>query len=107
MSLVNCLKKAGKSIDKKDYDALIQKRDELIAKGVEDADSVALRILEDEAVAGVDEILTKAGKVPAKAPVKNGVPVVIDDVVHDSNKFISDVDAEIDGIESILGCVYK
>lgn len=107
MSLVDCLKKAGKSINKKDADALLQKREELIAKGVPDADSVALRILEDEATAGVDDILTKAGKAPQKAPLKPGVPVLIDDVVYDSNKFIADMDAEIDGIDSIMGCIYK
>ena len=107
MSLVDCLKKAGKAINKKDADFLLQKREELIANGVADADAVALRILEDEATLGIDEILAKAGRPAQKAPIKPGVPVIIDDVIHDSNKFISDIDAELNGIESIRGCIYK
>lgn len=109
MSLVNCLKKAGKSVNKSDAEALIQKREELIANGMSEseADSVALRILEDEANARIDDIFKKAGVARPVAQVSPGVPVIINDVVHDSNKFISDIDAELDGIESILGCVYK
>ena len=106
MSLVNCLKKAGKSINKTDADMLMTKREELIAKGITDADSVALKMLEDEATADIADIYKKAGIEPKKS-MPAGAPITIDGKAYDSNQFIAGVDRELEGIDSILGCIYK
>ena len=108
MSLDKCIKKAGKAISKSDADSIISKRDELVAKGMDpaQADSIAVREALDIADQEISGILDKAG-VKMDKKLDPGVQIEIDGRPYDSNQFISDIDNEISGIDSIMGCLYK
>ena len=71
MSLANCIKKAGKAINKADADKILSKREELIAKGMDEgeADFMAIKSVRDEIGLEVDDVINQTGK--GKEPLKD------------------------------------
>jgi len=109
MSLSNCIKKAGKAINKADADAMLAKRDELMAKGVSEgeADAMAVKAVQDDINFEIDDIVKQSGVAKKDKALPEGVPVEMDGKMYDSNQFISEIDTELKGIDSIMGCLYK
>jgi hypothetical protein len=108
MSLFNCIKKAGKSISKSDSDTIKVKFDELVAKGVDEAEAGVVAVKEVEDLIGdeMKSILDRAG-VKLETDIPAGVEIEIDGVRYDSNQFINDIDTEINGLDSIMACLRK
>lgn len=95
--LASCIKKSGKSISRADAEAMLSRHDELIAKGLNETEADALVLREaKEALGGTTQ-----------KSIPEGVPIEINERVYDSNQFIKAVDDELDGIDSILGCLYR
>ena len=107
MSLSDCIKQFGKAFNKSDADDLMFKRDELIAKGVDEAEaeSLALRDLEESAIGDLNEILEQVGIKPKD--LEKGVDIEIDGQVVDSNRYLADIDGELQGLDDITRCLYR
>ena len=101
--------KAGKAINKADADAILAKRDELMAKGVSEgeADAMAVKAVQDDINFEIDDIVKQSGVAKKDKALPEGVPVEMDGKMYDSNQFISEIDTELKGIDSIMGCLYK
>lgn len=107
MSLSKCLKKAGKAISGRDAKAMMQRRDQLVAKGMSEAeaDLTAVREIETGIQAEMQDILKQAG---VKQPDQEaGITIMVDDKPIDSNAYIADIDNELDGIDAITTCLTK
>lgn len=107
MSLNNCIKKFGKAINKSDADALIQKRDELVAKGLDEQEAglLALRDIEESATKELDDILVQAGV--KQKPIEKGIDLEVDGRVVDSNQYLAELDTELKGLDDIARCLYR
>lgn len=114
MSVTKCLNKAGKSIDKKDGDAILQKYEELLAKGMDEREAgfAAVREIQQAVDSELDDIASQVekagGKVERDAPgqpvpmakkTEDGVQIV------DARAEIAGADDVIKGIDDVIACV--
>lgn len=113
MSVTKCLNKAGKSIDKKDGEAILQKYEELLAKGMDEREAgfAAVRELQQVVDKELDDIAVQVekagGKVERDAP---GEPIPLaratDDGVEvvDVRAEIAEADGVLKGIDDVISC---
>ena len=87
---------------------LTSKTDELTAKGLDEAEASRMAIdeLESKIDLEIDDVLKQTGHSKTES-LPEGTPIEIDGKIYDSNQFISDIDKELKGIDSILECLYK
>lgn len=114
MSLIDCIKAAGKAVDKKDADFLLQKREQYAAKGLSEveADNAALKDLTDsmdeELTDIADRVEKSGGKVNRPQTQETApMPVTMEDgQVVDANEVMKSLDDEIQSLDDIIRCAY-
>jgi len=76
-------------------------------KAINKADAMAVKAVQDDINFEIDDIVKQSGVAKKDKALPEGVPVEMDGKMYDSNQFISEIDTELKGIDSIMGCLYK
>jgi len=76
-------------------------------KAINKADAMAVKAVQDDINFEIDDIVKQSGVAKKDKALPEGVPVEMDGKMYDSNQFISEIDTELKGIDSIMRCLYK
>ena len=112
MSLDKCLRRAGKAIDQKDADFLMQKRGEYIDNGLNEleADRLAIRDLDDQITRDLDDIASlveqSGGKVQRQEQQPAALFVERDGELVDANAAMKEIEDEIKGLDDVIRCTF-
>ena len=112
MSLINCISKSGKSINKADADALEEEFHKLVEGGMDElaAGQAAIKSVSKKIDLELDDVTRQVEAIRGKAEpeeVKSSPLFVMrDDKLVDANEVMKELDDEISALDDIITCAF-
>lgn len=113
MSLLNCLTRLGKSVDRDDGDFIRERFNHYTEKGMDEgaATRSALQDFTEKMDGELDDIVRQVedagGTVNRSTAEQQPMMVFADDELIDANELMENIDNEIKALDEIVRCAYQ